>query len=200
MKRRRLLAVGAASALLAGCVEDEAIPWSTDQNEPSQDDSRQSSQPASDSSAPDQSEPDNTAEKHELLQTYNDGIGELNSGIQSRENGVSAWNADNYNRADHEFSTAESRFRTARSTFRDAQELAYSVDNRDAQEFCAAAIENQGYMIEAMRTSQLMVSAAEADDPERANQHLSDVRDAENAADRVNVRESSTLESVLDLD
>lgn len=201
MKRRKYLAsaIFAASASLAGCLSE----FGDDEPEP-QDDVGTASYPESDANdgeneSEESEELDDRDNREQILDLYNDGVSESNQGISNRERGVNAWNSDDYSTAESRFNSAESRFSNAQDEFSEALDLTYEIGHSEAREICESGSEYAIVMQDAMQASQRMADAGADGDADRANDHLETTRNLESEADRLNVRDTSVLKSVLDL-
>ncbi|QLD90350.1 hypothetical protein HWV07_15425 [Natronomonas salina] len=188
--------------MLAGCSEESPAQKAAEQtpSDPPNYARDSGSTPKKSSDTTPEPTPLNPLERRKLLRTYNDGVDAQNNGMRARERGVDSWNNDAYGSAKRTFASAEEDFRKAKDEFQDAEQIAFEINHRQAQEFCDVAIEYTSVWIDAMRASQRMASAGSAGNGEEANRHLETIRQLEREAGRINIRNTTTLEAALDLD
>ena len=151
------------------------------------------------SDGPDVVTPENLAEREEIFETYNDGIGQINDGVRAREAAVGAFNNDQYGRCEREARASHQTFDRAEDTFADARDTAREIGNRDAADICQDAAEHATLMKNAMQELESVADLARDGHTDRANERLDRVRELETEAERLNPPDGDVILSVLDL-
>jgi len=144
--------------------------------------------------------PENLAEREEIFETYNDGIGQINDGVLAREAAVGAFNNDQYGRCEREARASHQAFDRAEGTFADARDTAREIGNRDAADICQDAAEHATLMKNAMQELESVADLARDGHTDRANERLDRVRELETEAERLNPPDGDVILSVLDLE
>ena len=152
------------------------------------------------SNGPEVETPENLQERERIFELYNDGIGQLNDGVRSREAAVGAFNNDQYGRCEREARASHQAFDRAEDTFADARDTAREIGNRDAADICQDAAEHATLMKNAMQELESVADLARDGHTDRANERLDRVRELETEAERLNPPDGDVILSVLDLE
>lgn len=139
-----------------------------------------------------------TAQRGEVVETYDEAITERNDGVRTRDDAIRAFNDESYDDAIGAFETAIAHLEAAEQGFGEAADLAFEIGEDEAGAICEDAEENTALQIEATQAGSNAAKAASGDGTSAdVNGHVEEYRDLLEQAKDVPVEEPQALADVI---
>jgi hypothetical protein len=186
-RRQFLGAVAGTAGVLSGCTGGQNGDTPEGTQEPT--------------STPEPTEKPNRELREQILQTYSDGMDQVDSAVATMQEANDAYDTESYQTAESKAESAGYEFADASETFRDAADLAARLDGYDdAGETCDTAIEFAVLYRDAAYAGRDLAQAYQDGDQEEAERQADKMSELDSEARSLSVRSVETLEAQLDLD
>ncbi|MDZ7729912.1 MAG: hypothetical protein U5K37_01205 [Natrialbaceae archaeon] len=144
-------------------------------------------------------EPDYSTERREILQKYQSAISSSNSGQRHLIDGINQMNNGNYGNAHESSLKSINSFENATNLLNTAVDLTYEIGNGQAREIANQLLTQSEYGLQAARHQKDAAEAAMSGNRQAAMDILDNAEKDVSSAEAINPRDSSVMESSLNL-
>lgn len=138
-------------------------------------------------------------DRGEIVETYDQGISQLNDGNEARDAGIYAFNDEQYGDSVETLETSIEHYKGAKEQFSSAAEMAEGVDVPPAAGICSEAATHVELMRQSTVEARKAASAAEAgESPATINGHTKTSQELQAEAEASTVADPETLLEVLE--